>query len=234
MFLVLLTFIVRPAGFTFRIKVSDPRWRNVWDWTLCTGGTGAALLFGVAFGNLFLGIPFHYDELQRPVYTASFFNLLHPFALLSGIVSLSVIVMHGATYASLKVEDPIESRAAKVGRLATLAYIVAFSVGGACVATLLDGQAIVGAAHSSAPSDPLLKIVEVIRGGWLHNFQNYPLLWLAPASALLSAVCNWILLGTARKGRALVRREDRLTPRQLQGETLAMYRAADSRALRSG
>ena len=96
MFLVLVALILRPVGFTFRGKLTEPRWRNAWDWALFVGGAVPALLFGVAFGNLFLGVPFHFDELQRPTYTAGFFNLLHPFALLCGIVSLSMLVMHGA------------------------------------------------------------------------------------------------------------------------------------------
>jgi cytochrome d ubiquinol oxidase subunit II len=204
MFLVLIAFIVRPVGFTYRNKIADPRWRNAWDWALCASGAGAALLFGVAFGNLFLGIPFHFDELQRPVYTAGFFNLLHPFALLSGLVSLSMIVMHGATYAALKVGEPIESRAAMAGRIGALAYIIAFIAAGAYVTTLLDGQRIVGVANTFAPSNPLLKSVEVAPGAWLHNFQSYPVLWLAPGIGLLGAVLTWILLGTARKGAAFI------------------------------
>ena len=103
MFLVLLAFILRPVGFTFRNKLEDRRWRNVWDWALFVGGALPALLFGVAFGNLFLGLPFHIDALSRPVYTGSFFALLHPFALLVGLVSLSMLLMHGASYAALKV-----------------------------------------------------------------------------------------------------------------------------------
>src|ERR1700686_363792 len=103
MFLILVGFILRPVGFAFRGKIAIPRWRNFWDWTLMIGGTVPALLFGVAFGNLFLGLPFHFDELQRPVFTGGFFGLLHPFALLAGVVSLSMLIMHGSVYAALKV-----------------------------------------------------------------------------------------------------------------------------------
>ena len=105
MFLVLIALILRPVGFAFRGKLSAPAWRNVWDWSLFVGGAVPALLFGVAFGNLFLGVPFHFDELQRPVYAGGFFNLLHPFALLCGLVSLSMLILHGAVYAAGKVDD---------------------------------------------------------------------------------------------------------------------------------
>ena len=104
MLLLLAVLIIRPVGFTFRGKIDDPRWRNVWDWALCINGFASALLFGVAFGNLFIGVPFHLDELSRPVYSGGFFSLLHPFALLSGVISLAMLIMHGASYAALKVE----------------------------------------------------------------------------------------------------------------------------------
>ena len=115
MFLVLVGLIVRPVGFAFRGKIADPRWRNTCDWALLVGGVVPAFLLGVAFGNLFVGIPFHFDSLTRPVYTGGFFNLLNPYALLCGIVSLSMLIMHGATYASLKVNESLSVRAATAG-----------------------------------------------------------------------------------------------------------------------
>src|SRR6202042_1777394 len=69
MFLLLVALILRPVGFGFRNHLSDPRWRGVWDWALTLSGAVPSLLFGVAFGNLFLGLPFHFDALQRPVYS---------------------------------------------------------------------------------------------------------------------------------------------------------------------
>src|SRR5271169_405215 len=59
MFLVLVGFILRPVGFAFRGKLTAPAWRNACDWGLFVGGGMPALLFGVAFGNLLLGVPFH-------------------------------------------------------------------------------------------------------------------------------------------------------------------------------
>src|SRR5476649_1649025 len=61
MFLILIALILRPVGFTFRNKIEHARWRNFWDWTLLVAGAVPALLFGVAFGNLFLGVPYHFD-----------------------------------------------------------------------------------------------------------------------------------------------------------------------------
>ena len=204
MFLVLVAFILRPVGFSFRGKLVDPRWRNVWDWALCVGGAVPALLFGVAFGNLFLGVPFHFDELQRPVYTAGFFNLLHPFALLSGLVSLSMLVMHGATYASLKVDGAPAIRAATVGRIAALVFAVTFIVGGIWIATGLDGQRITSAVNGAGPSNPTLKSVVVVHGAWLDNYRAHALLWLAPAGAIATALLTHLLLRAGRSGMAFL------------------------------
>src|ERR1700726_2113590 len=66
MFLLLVALILRPVGFGFRNNLINPRWRGAWDWALTVSGVVPALLFGVAFGNLFLGLPFHFDSLQRP------------------------------------------------------------------------------------------------------------------------------------------------------------------------
>ena len=77
MFLLLVALILRPVGFGFRNHLSSLRWRRTWDWALTAGGAVPGLLFGVAFGNLFLGLPFDFDAMQRPVYSGGFFNLLH-------------------------------------------------------------------------------------------------------------------------------------------------------------
>ena len=62
MLLALFGLFFRPVGFDYRSKIADPRWRNAWDWGLFIGGVIPALVFGVAFGNLLLGVPFHLDE----------------------------------------------------------------------------------------------------------------------------------------------------------------------------
>jgi cytochrome bd ubiquinol oxidase subunit II len=202
MFLVLVGFILRPVGFAFRGKIADPRWRGACDWALLVGGVVPALLFGVAFGNLFVGIPFHFDSMMRPVYTGGFFNLLNPYALLCGVVSLSMLVMHGAVYASFKVAEPLSVRAAVVGKTAALVFIVAFTNAGVWIC-LEDGRRITSMlAHGSA-SDPLLKTVILTPGAWLDNFTIHPWLWGVPIGALLSALLTIQLLRLRLQGMAL-------------------------------
>jgi cytochrome d ubiquinol oxidase subunit II len=204
MFVILVAFILRPVGFTFRNKLSDPRWRNVWDWALLIGGAVPALLFGVAFGNLFLGLPFYFDELERSVFTGGFVDLLRPFALLAGVVSLSMLVMHGSTYAMLKVGEPMATRAASVGRWAAAVFAVSFIVAGVWVGSGLDGHRIVSGADALGPASPLMKGVAIARGAWLQNYWDERVLWLVPSITLLAAVATWGLLGIRRSGLAFI------------------------------
>src|ERR1700676_5137157 len=73
MFIVLVALILRPVGFNFRNKMPDKSWRDAWDWVLFAGGFVPALIFGVAFGNLLRGVPFHLDGDLRPIYEGGFF-----------------------------------------------------------------------------------------------------------------------------------------------------------------
>jgi len=204
MFLLLVALILRPVGFMYRNKLTNPRWRNVWDWALFVGGAAPALLFGVAFGNLFLGIPYHFDELARPVYTGGFFNLLHPFALLTGVVSLSMLVMHGAAYAAMKGEDPMAARARTAGSLAAIVLVVTFAAAGLWLAIGIDGLRIVGELDPAGVSNPLRKSVEAVSGGWTANFAVHRWMWSAPVLAFGAAVGTWLLLRANRAGAAFV------------------------------
>lgn len=198
MFLVLVALILRPVGFMYRSKLANPRWRNFWDWALFVGGAAPALLFGVVFGNLFLGIPFRLDELARPVYTGEFLDLLHPFALLAGIVSLSMLILHGATYAAMKVEDPMAGRARTAGMIAAIALVISFTAAGVWIAYGVDGLRIVGMVDTGGASNPLRKSVEAMTGGWTGNFSLYCWMWSAPALAYLAAVVAWFALRANR------------------------------------
>ncbi|HEY0299925.1 MAG TPA: cytochrome d ubiquinol oxidase subunit II, partial [Rhizomicrobium sp.] len=111
MFAVLAALIFRPLSIVYRSKLESPRWRGAWDWTLFATGVVPSLIFGVAFGNLFLGVPFTFDSDLRFHADFSLFSLLTPFALVVGLVSLSMIVLHGATWLSLKTDGPVAARA---------------------------------------------------------------------------------------------------------------------------
>ena len=204
MFVLLVALILRPVGFMFRNQIHAPRWRNAWDWALTLGGAVPALLFGVAFGNLFLGLPLEFDALQRPVLTGGFFGLLHPFALLAGLVSLAMLIMHGSSYAALKVGEPMSRRAAALGGWAAVVFVAAFLVAGAWVASAIGGHTITSVVDALGPSNPLAKHVAVAPGAWLGNFRAHAVLWLVPAAAVMSALLAATLLRSGRAGLALV------------------------------
>ena len=179
MIVILLALILRPVGFKFRGKVSDPRWRATWDWALFVGGFVPALIMGVAVGNVLLGAPFHFDDSLRIFYTGNFFQLLMPFALLAGLVSLGMIVTHGATLIMGRTTGPIAERARQLGTLSGIATIVLFALGGIWVA-LMNGYVVTSTIDPNAPINPLGKTVELVQGGWLRNYGLYPWMIAAP------------------------------------------------------
>lgn len=179
MIVILLALILRPVGFKFRGKVSDPRWRTTWDWALFVGGFVPALIMGVAVGNVLLGAPFHFDDSLRIFYTGNFFQLLMPFALLAGLVSLGMIVTHGATLIMGRTNGPIAERARQLGTLSGIATIALFAVGGVWMA-LMNGYVVTSTIDPNAPINPLGKTVELVQGGWLRNYGLYPWMIAAP------------------------------------------------------
>jgi cytochrome d ubiquinol oxidase subunit II len=187
--LTLFALFFRPVGFDYRGKVDDPRWRNAWDWGLFIGGTVPAVVFGVAFGNLLQGVPFHFDAATMAVtYTGSFWRLLNPFALLAGIVSLAMLVMHGATFLQIRTEDVVELRARAAARWAAIVLIVAFAIAGIWVAYGVPGYRISTMPPASSSFAPLAKTVESSTGIWLASFAAHPWMWLAPIAGFAGAI----------------------------------------------
>jgi len=105
--LILFTLILRGVSFEFRGKVDSPRWRKIWDTCIFIGSIAPAILFGVAFGNIFKGIPFD----QEGVYHGTLFTLLNPYGLLTGVLFLLLFLQHGAIWLSIRTEDDLHERA---------------------------------------------------------------------------------------------------------------------------
>src|SRR4029453_8395803 len=179
-----------------RNKLASPRWRGAWDWALTVAGVVPALGFGVAFGNLFLGVPFHFTDALLPVYDGSFIGLFHPFALLCGVVSLAMLVMHGATFAAMKIEDPVGARAQRIARLAAAVTIVAF-LGCGLWLMALPGHVLQGAIDANGPSNPLHKQVAPVGGGWLVGGGRLP--WAGSAAAIAALALLAVALLRARR-----------------------------------
>lgn len=203
MFLILFALILRPVGFKFRSKVPDPRWRAAWDWALFVSGLVPALVFGVAMGNVLLGVPFHFDDTLRIFYEGGLFGLLTPFALLCGLVSVAMLVMHGAGMLAMKTSGDIALRARRYGSLAALATAVLFVIGGLWVARI-DGYALQVAMDPAGASNPLAKVVVAQPGAWMDNYARWPLAWLLPGLGVAGALLSALLLRAGRAGQAFL------------------------------
>lgn len=187
MFATLFALILRPVAFKYRSKRDDPRWRAMWDWALFIGGFVPALIFGVAVGNALQGVPFRFDDTLRMTYEGNFWGLLNPFALLCGLTSVAMLVMHGAAWLGLKAEDPVRSRARGIGMIAALLSLVLFALGGIWIMQSGMGYAINGVIAPNTPANPHLYDVSLQAGGWLANYSVYPWMIAAPAIGLLGA-----------------------------------------------
>jgi len=163
-----------------------------------------ALVFGVAFGNLLLGVPFHYDADLRVYYTGTFIGLINPFALLTGIVSLAMLTMHGGFYLQMRTDGSVQSRAARAGRYAAATFVVAFAVAGYAIATGIDGYRILTMPPAGSAFVPVAKTVAQIPGAWLDNYGRYPWSMAAPIAAFGGAVLAFVLSGLRRPGLAFV------------------------------
>ncbi|MGO2157547.1 MAG: cytochrome d ubiquinol oxidase subunit II [Serratia proteamaculans] len=181
MILVLSALFFRPVGFDYRSKLESSRWRNMWDWGIFIGSFVPAVVFGVAFGNLLQGVPFHMDEYMRLFYTGNFFQLLNPFGLLAGVVSLTMLVTQGATYLQMRTSGEIHLRARAAAQISTLVMAVFFLLGGIWLVKGIDGYVITSTLNTMAESNPMRKEVAHQAGAWLINFNKYQLLWALPA-----------------------------------------------------
>jgi len=180
MLAVLFALFCRPVGFDYRSKLENTRWRTAWDWALFVGGAAPALLFGVAFGNLFLGLPFRLDELMRSSYEGSFFDLLHPFALLAGVVSLSMLSAHGGAWLMMRTDASLHARSRVATRLCALVYMATFAAAGVWLASGIAGMTLDVGVDLGGAINPLAKQVSANNPGWMANYTRYPLTMIAP------------------------------------------------------
>jgi cytochrome d ubiquinol oxidase subunit II len=120
---VLLALIVRGVSFEFHRKIDNPRWRSAWRWSLTLGSLFIPLLLGTALGDLLHGLPINSSH----NYTGSFFGLLVPYGLYTGVTLTVLCLFLGAAYLTLKTEGALHDRVARLsGRLGWLASVITF------------------------------------------------------------------------------------------------------------
>lgn len=110
--LILFALILRGVSFEFRGKIEHPAWKKIWDTTIFIGSAAPALLFGVAFANIFKGLPF-----DDQGYHGTLFSLLNPYGILGGALFLLLFIEHGALWLCLKTERELHDRAASAANI---------------------------------------------------------------------------------------------------------------------
>ncbi len=127
LFLILTSLIIRGVAFEYRSKYGKAQWRQRWDVAIVIASFLPALLWGVAFANIVRGVPIEKSADGYLEYVGGFFNLLNPYSLLGGFVTLSVFLTHGAVFLALKTDGGIRERARaiaiKVGLVAAVAAV---------------------------------------------------------------------------------------------------------------
>ncbi|PSW18189.1 cytochrome d ubiquinol oxidase subunit II [Photobacterium sanctipauli] len=203
MILALAALWLRPVGFDYRSKIDSPAWRATCDNALCLGGLIPSVIFGVAFGNLLQGIPFELNEFLMTSYKGSFFGLLNPFALLCGLVSLSMILTQGATWLLMKTRGYLHHRASNFAQVSALATTLLFVLSGIW-AYNLDGYVITSQLATDAAANPLNKEVSTVAHGLFTNFNQNPILWLIPALAAIAPAITAISARNKKDGTAFL------------------------------
>ncbi len=168
LFLILIALILRGVAFEFRSKDDNPTWRKGWDYALFFGSVLPALLWGVAFANIVRGVPINADM----TFTGNLFTLLNPYSLLGGLVTLTLFILHGAMFLSLKTEGPILDRVKMVVKLAWLpvvGLVLAFVAFSAPETDLFDGFNLVQGLGLGAA------VAALLFTGWTIRQQKYGL-----------------------------------------------------------
>lgn len=198
MLIILFALIIRPVSFKYRSKLDSPRWRSFWDACLFINGFVPALLFGVAVGNVMKGVPFYFDENLLSHYTGTLFDLLNPFAILCGLLSVAMLSMHGGNFLSIKTTGIIQERAIRYSRYAGFLTILLFAIAGMWVSMYLVGYMTNSPIALDAPSNPMHKNVVTQVGAWIINYTRYPWLTLVPGLGFLGAVLSILFISIRR------------------------------------
>mgnify|MGYP001978466337 FL=1 len=136
-------------------------------------------------GNVLQGLPFRLDSDLRAFYEGTLLGLFSPFALMTGLLSVAMIVLHGAGFLATKIEEgPVLERARRIGTAAALVSFVLFALGGVWVATGQMGFRIEGIVDSMGPSNPRYVPALPAPGAWLDNYGQHPWMLLAPILGL--------------------------------------------------
>jgi len=179
--LILFALIIRGVSFEFRGKIESPAWKRLWDACIFIGSVVPSVLFGVAFANIFQGLPFDQNG-----YYGSLISLLNPYGILGGALFLMLFLVHGALWLAIRMPGQLQQRAASAaGRLRLVLGVVAV--------TFLGATWVVTPLYENYLSMPLLFVVPLITVAALFGIKgmlvkkDFLKAWISSAATIVGA-----------------------------------------------
>lgn len=194
MILLLFSMIMRPVAFEYRSKVPSEKWRESWDWIFLISGALPMIIYGAAIGNILEGVGFHFGWDGQYYQTESFWwYLLNPFAILCGVMALSLALYQGGTMLMMRGTDPIYTRAQNYASVGGLAAAVLFIIGGVMVSGMTGY--VLTSGNPGMPANPVSgQTVELVKGAWMANYAAHPILWIVPLLGLAGMILGVLAL----------------------------------------
>jgi len=156
--LFLTALILRAIAIEFRSKETMLWWTNPWDIIYSGSSILIALLLGVVLGNVMQGIPINTDF----EYVGGFFNLLNPYALITGVTVVALFMMHGATYLIMKTEKRLHTKLRVLARNTSRFFVISYIALTMATLIYLPQTAEKFRLHPYLFSAPLLTILTII------------------------------------------------------------------------
>ena len=214
--LLLFALIFRAVAIEFRSKRDGQSWRRVWDTSFCISSILSSFLLGVVVGNLVWGIPL--DVFHE--YTGNFLDLFHPYALLVGITTVALFMLHGSLYGVIKTEGELQNKIGKWLRTIVLFFIILYVLTTIATLVFVPHMTTNIKKYPGLIIIPLLNLIAIANIPWeikkKHHFKAF--LWSS-----LSMICLLTLFGI---GMYPYMTYSNLFPEN----SLTLYNAASSRS----
>ncbi len=200
MLLILWAFFLRPPGFDYRGKLPSPQWRKFWDFALFVSALLPVFAFGLAIGNLFVGLPISFDPIMmRSFYNGNFGDLLNLFGVVCALAALLMCLMQGAAHLNRRTSGDLQQHFRHLQRLFGVTLLLVLTLAGVLLATQVQGYHLVS--ESITPDRlPFQQEVTRIPGGWFLGMMAHPWKWIPVAIAYLGIVLSLGFAGVGRGG----------------------------------
>lgn len=190
--MILWPFFLRPLGYDYRGKIDNPMWRTFWDWGLFVSALLPVFIFGVVFGNLLQGVPFHFNpRTMEEIYTGNFGELMNPFGILCGLVSTSMIIMHGAAYIARRGTKDLKALARRIQFILSWITLILFAFSGWWLVNKVSGFSLIE--QPAQPTlHPLDNVVSQQLGAWTAHYSVAPWKYYPVVIALVALVVSMV------------------------------------------